>query len=373
MPNRQRALHINSYFLTNKIHNHFYSRLRRKRDDQILAPVHDHFIKDLVPDDVEVDFLFTDFDRKWFFPKVWKVVKLFYRREHEVAPFRYIHAHTLMSDGIPAFIISKLTGKPLVVSIRNTDITLFVSRSRIFKFIGKHILKSAEAVFFISPSLRRKILAHYPSLDGKNYYSLPNGLDDFWLKESSKGLKTPSSTSAVRLLFVGQIIPRKNLEILVDFLKTYDDKKYVLSVVGENTLGLDFEQIQSTLLGENEIHYLGKIADKVKLKKVYADHDVFVLLSLAETFGVVYIEALSSGLPIVYSENEGMDGFFPEGDVGFSCNNRSVTQLKEVLDHICANLAQMSDNAYQAAKTFSWDIIVENYIRQTEKIGNIDK
>lgn len=373
MLDQKRALHINSYFLTNTIHTQFYSHLRQRRGDQIIIPVHDHFSRDLVPDDVNVDFLFTAFDRKWFFPKVWKVVRLFLKRRHALAPFGYIHAHTLMSDGIPAYIISKLSGKPLVVSIRNTDITLFISRSRIFKFIGKHILNSSKAVFFISPSLKKKICSHYPSLDAQKYYSLPNGLADFWLQGTSGSLRPPACTTAIRLLFVGQIIPRKNLDVLINFLRTYDDKKYMLSVVGENTLGLDFDRLQQTLLGENEIHYLGKITDRGALKKVYAEHDVFVLLSLAETFGVVYIEAMSNGLPIVYSENEGMHGFFPEGQVGFSCDNQSISQLKAVLDRICADLPTMSDNAYQAAKAFSWDTIVENYMMQTKNIGNSEK
>ena len=55
--------------------------------------------------------------------------------------------------------------------------------------------------------------------------------------------------------------------------------------------------------------YYGEITDKKTLKNLYRENDMFVMPSKNETFGLVYIEALLQGLPILYAKNEGIEGF----------------------------------------------------------------
>jgi glycosyltransferase involved in cell wall biosynthesis len=57
---------------------------------------------------------------------------------------------------------------------------------------------------------------------------------------------------------------------------------------------------------------------KEKLLNNYRNSDIFIMPSYNETFGLVYIEAMSQGLPIIYTQNEGVDGYFKEGSVGYS-------------------------------------------------------
>ena len=58
--------------------------------------------------------------------------------------------------------------------------------------------------------------------------------------------------------------------------------------------------------------YLGKIYEKDKLQAVYAQNSIFAMPSLAETFGLVYVEAMSQGLSVLYTKGEGIDGLFEE-------------------------------------------------------------
>jgi glycosyltransferase involved in cell wall biosynthesis len=63
----------------------------------------------------------------------------------------------------------------------------------------------------------------------------------------------------------------------------------------------------------------------------------FLMPTLRETFGMVFIEAVFCGLPILYSRDWGVDGYFQPGDVGYCCDPRS-------LDDICAGIRFLSDN-----------------------------
>ncbi len=361
-----KTLHINSYFLSNKIHYNFYKELIKYREDQFLIPVHKHFKSADIPS-LDIDFVFNRLDRTIFVTKVWKVVRLFFKKKFP--SFDYVHGHTLMSDGIPSYIISVLKNKKLVISIRNTDLTLFVTRSWLFRKVGAMILKRAKGVFFISPTLQRKIEQIYPEIDRTKFFLLPNGLDDYWVSTIVNETKRPTQlNSKLKLLFVGELVPRKNLDIIIDFLRTYTDKSYKLTVIGKNTSGVDFNAINKELPAGNSVMYQGEIKDKGLLKEAYDNNDVFVLLSHAETFGVVYIEAMSRGLPILYSQNEGMDGFFKDGDIGYACDKSSIEDLKKKINLVLINYLQISNNALIASQSFNWAKITSDYIRTTELI-----
>src|SRR5690606_6143950 len=201
----KKCLHVNSYFLSNSIHYNLYKKLKKAKGDIFLIPVY-KFFKEKHIDGVDIDYVFTSLDKKVFFTKIPKVVFLFFKKKFN--NFDYIHAHTVISDGIPAAIISFFTSKPLVVSVRDTDISLFISGSIVFKLIAKLILKKSKAVFFISAALKEKIQYLYPTIDTSKFAMLPNGLDEFWVKNRiSQGNKLKNSKE-IHLLFVGEIIPR---------------------------------------------------------------------------------------------------------------------------------------------------------------------
>ncbi|RAV30988.1 glycosyltransferase family 4 protein [Sinomicrobium soli] len=353
------ALHINSYFLSNKIHYYFYKQLLKKRNDQFLIPVYKHFKQEDIPE-VDIDYVFGKVDKAIFVTKILKVVRLFYRKKYR--DFDYLHGHTLISDGIPTFILSLLLKKEFVVSVRITDISLFIRRSVVFKYVGRKILSKAKAVFFISPSLKSKIEELYPDLDSSKYHLMPNGLAPYWLEEKKTVRERPAFDQQVKLLFVGKIIPRKNIDILIKFLEKKQKYPYELTVAGENVLEMDFNKINSIFPPGNKIKYLGKLNSIEELRSAYDNNNIFVLLSLSETFGAVYTEALSRGLPIVYTRGEGVDGFFEEGEVGFSCSNSSVEELQEKMEQIILSYRNISTNAYKRSKDFDWDIIVHNYL-----------
>lgn len=99
--------------------------------------------------------------------------------------------------------------------------------------------------------------------------------------------------------------------------------------------------------------------DKEQLGVLLRQSHIFALPSFHETFGLVYVEVLSHGLPILYSEGAGVDGFFG-ASYGRSCNPHSTAS-------IIATIRQMMDSY----ETFSID---ESYIRQhfnRDKIADI--
>ena len=99
------------------------------------------------------------------------------------------------------------------------------------------------------------------------------------------------------------------------------------------------------------------------------ENDIFVMPSFQETFGLVYIEALSQGLPIVYSKGQGVDGYFDEGSVGYHVNPKKPNEIAESIDKIVNDYSAISYRCLEASKPFSWNEIARVYSNVYKKIS----
>jgi len=198
---------------------------------------------------------------------------------------------------------------------------------------------------------------------------IPNGIHDVWLNNLSPVQKIKEKTT-INLFYVGQIIKRKNIIALinaVDFLNAKENnRRYKLTIVGgENQYEQDYFKQFLDLVNTHEwLLYKGKITDKSKLIKIFRNHDIFTMPSFGELFGLTYPEALSQGLPIVFSKGEGIDGFFKENSVGVAVNPYNI-------ESIAQGIAIVARSTYKGLNKsitpFNWNAIAEEYKNIYEK------
>lgn len=81
-----------------------------------------------------------------------------------------------------------------------------------------------------------------------------------------------------------------------------------------------------------------------------------------ETFSLVHAEAMSQGLPVIYSRGQGFDGQFEDGVVGFSVQYDSPEEIAEKVIDIINNYEAISQNCVEKADKFDWDKIAGKYI-----------
>jgi glycosyltransferase involved in cell wall biosynthesis len=91
--------------------------------------------------------------------------------------------------------------------------------------------------------------------------------------------------------------------------------------------------------------------------------------SVRETFGLVYIEALSQGLPIIYSKGEAVDGYFDEATVGKKVNPESVSDIARAIASVRENYTAYIQGCTQEADKFSWKRIAERYISIYDEVA----
>lgn len=88
------------------------------------------------------------------------------------------------------------------------------------------------------------------------------------------------------------------------------------------------------------------------------------MVSKPETFGLVYVEALSQHLPIIYAKGQGFDGFYPDGYVGYPAEAGSSVDIADKIEQLMKNYAAIERNVelLNLDKDFSWGNIAQKYL-----------
>lgn len=360
-------LHIANDFCYTKVHSNLYKALDARGIDQVVfTPVR----KDTPVGKNEFDGKHTRF----VYANVVKPIhKFLYHRKAacvykalccdvDLREVNLVHATTLFTDGIQAYKLYKEYGLPYMVAVRNTDINDFMRMMPHTWLDGIKILLHAEKIFFISSALKTKFESSFvikPILSKIRHKLclIPNGIEDFYLDNLSRNTNYNKG-----VIYIGNFSANKNVkrlcEALIELRQEDEFNDITLTLIGG---GQDSNGDVSQVIEENKdfIKYLGPIFDKAEICKILRQNSVFAMPSITETFGLVYVEALSQNLAVIYTKGQGIDGYF-DASVGKAVKPLSVHDIKEALKSVLSNRDEYSNKSVEFEK-FRWEHIADSY------------
>lgn len=311
-----------------------------------------------VPENIHISRNYSQLDRILFFKKQTHLI-------HDLLPYvrqvDVIHAHTLFSAGYAAWKLHEQYGVPYIVAVRNTDVNVFFKYMLHLRHTGIRIMQDAYRVIFLSPAYREFTLNLYipKSLRQEIYEKslvVPNGIDDFFLTNRPDPREKVSSP--LSLLYVGEVNSNKNLELTVDAVRLLRQQgmNVKLTVVG-NIL----EEKYCKLIDQTSFLSYFPRCHKEEVVEHLRQSDIFVMPSHTETFGLVYAEAMSQGVPVLYTSGQGFDGQFPNGTVGYAVSDTDSAGLAERIRQVIAEYPRLSANCLANVSRFDWHRIAEEY------------
>ena len=322
----------------------------------------DEKYKSIMDDKVCHQECFSRKDRLVYFLKQWKIYRSVLNNV-DVKQYDLIHSHTLMNGGWVARNIKRKYKIPYVVTARNTDLNDYL-RIPLFIPIARLILNEASKIMFLSDTYRIAILKRCYgsntkkiSLMKEKTKVIPNGLEPFWLSNKSEAKR--NCHDVIRLLCVGKIDSNKNMRMIVEAMKelSYRGIQSNLTIVGQvvdNEVLCDLQRSQDVIL----VDFL----TKEELINYYRNSDIYVMPSITESFGRVYAEAMTQGVPVIYTSGQGFDGIFPEGEVGFSVDPHSPKDIADKIVRIRDNYSAISKGCVDNCGLFDWSEIADELI-----------
>lgn len=376
------VLHINSNYLTSKLHENLLDHLENENiHNTVYMPIKEETQENFLYEskyEVYHPIAFKNIDKFIF---TYKQRKIYQKLKQTVNPAQYdiIHAHTLFTDGNVAYRLKKEYGIPYIVAVRGfTDIDGFFKKRINLRKRGRQILKHADKIIFLSETNRQELLSKYIKNETfkkeimEKSIIIPNGINAEYFENKGQPKKLDPS-KPIRFIQVGQIRKRKNGLGSIQAIRLFMEKTGIeaqLLFVGKIVEKDYAEQINKEGQGLVTIHSPVEVNELIS---IYRENDIFIMPSFSETFGLVYPEAMSQGLPVLYTKGQGFDGQYEDGYVGYPACVDNPKDIAEKIQWIVKDYKELSENALEAYDKFNWEILSENYKEIYLNIVDISK
>lgn len=362
-------LHLNSNYHQSSIYHLMVKNLNECLDGsgRVYYPVHKSSSPlDTMPSFLDVSERLGRFDRFLYFYRNKKLIKDI-NRKYNIDNFNLLLSYSLFSNGYLAYTLYLKYKIPYIIIVQNTDVNMYFKKVVFLRNVGRKILNNAHRVVFISQPYKDLVLNKYvKSRDSEMIQQksvvIPFGIDDYWFDNlffQNKQL----NNNEIKLLFVGRVNQNKNVTTMINVCEYLIQKGYniTFTIVGN----IEEKDIGSQFKYHKFIKYI-PYANKEKLLQIYRQNDIFIMPSIKESFGLVYAEAMSQGLPVIYTRGQGFDQHFKDGKIGYSVDCFDIEEIANKIILIKEKYTEMSRDCVLAVDKFKWSKIVMEY----EKIIN---
>ena len=232
------------------------------------------------------------------------------------------------------------------------------------------LIGQANAIFANSRFTASKISALRPAKIEWSPYGSP----------LSSGKVPPPHARGERykILFVGRHIERKGIEFLIQAAKLLDPQKFEVRIVGKGNLTDSLKELAQKISAQNVI-FTGPLSPD-DLRKEYQESNCFVLPAIidskgdTEGLGVVLIEAMQYGLPVVASNVGGIPDVVVDGETGILVPEKDPKALASAFQKLESDPAYESELLKGAEKRieecFNWEKIAKKQIATYESLIN---
>lgn len=274
-----------------------------------------------------------------------------------------IHVHSMLYAGFAALLIYEKYGIPYVITEHSSAFARNLIPQETIDSL-KSVVKQAKACIAVSQKFSNYLETQFPS---SNWLYIPNIVnDDFFT--SPKVVGSTSLSSKIRIISICHLNKNKNTELLIRAFALVLEQVVGLNL--ELVIGGDGEEretlqnLVNTLELNNYVQFLGSLT-RSQVKQEINQSSMFVVSSKYETFGVVVVEALALGKPVVSTQCGGPESIINK-DVGVLVENDSVSELAKGILHVSTHL-----NDYDADTLRKY--CLENFSEKavTNKLTNI--
>jgi phosphatidylinositol alpha-mannosyltransferase len=243
---------------------------------------------------------------------------------------------------------------------------------RAFQPIIKRWQKRLHGSIAVSPAARRYVNNTFPG----EYEIIPNGID--YKHFSANVAPLPQyQDGKLNILFVGRLEKRKGLRYL---LEAYSKLKWEmpntrLIVVGPGNPDKESYRILSSH-GLRDVEFAGRVSYD-ELPRYYATADIFCSPATGgESFGIVLLEAMSAGKPVVASDIEGFRGIMTDGEQGLLVPKKDTGALANALGRLARDpelRSKLGGQGSRSAEDYRWEVVagrVEEYYNRCIQAAN---
>jgi glycosyltransferase involved in cell wall biosynthesis len=305
--------------------------------------------------------------KEGFLIKIQVLTFLFFNVIHSILKLRkmdVVHVQWPIPNGLGAIFLKKIYGIPYINTIHGEEVHL--SKRYHLLFALRWLVNNSSKTITNSTATRKFCLE--AGLDGDKIEVIPFGVDtDFF-----RPLDVYKDENIFQILSVGYLIERKGFEYLIRAMPLVLEKhkQARLKIVGSGPLESKLKELIYELDLGDEVEIVNNVSDE-ELLMIYNSSDLFVLPSIVDSqgntegLGVVLLEAMACGLPVIGSDVGGIPDIIEDEKTGLLVKEKDIVVLSKAILKLCNDenlLNKIASGGYdQIIKNFSWNIIGDKY------------
>lgn len=287
------------------------------------------------------------------------------KRLLEEQNFDVINTHFVLPTGPVGRYLAHRAGIPNILSVHGGDLydpSKFMSPHKhwLLREPAKRLLRNADKVVGQSLNTIANVEKYYD--DSIDCELIPLGIPRVAFKEPNRSDFDLEENDFV-LITIGRLVSRKGIDQLIDIFESMQDSSAKLLIVGGGPKQAEWEgQVLDRGLG-NRIRFVGQVNDEEK-NVLLACADLYVSTSQHEGFGLVFLEGMAAGLPVVCYNHGGQTDFINDGSNGYLVeldDKQTFQERIRLLENDRTLLSRLSAGSLETVEQYFIDRCAERY------------
>lgn len=313
---------------------------------------------------------------KFTFLKIIKIFIICFNIGKAIISFRPILCFYFISVKYPTFFIDALF--LIIIRILRVKYVLYIhgqimynigsNSSKFINFIVKKVLSGAFGAIILGENLRKDLNQFIP---GNRLFILPNAIEDF---ESEKIVRKKKDSDAIKVLFLSNLRRSKGIIEFLHMVKIVTFKfKNVKFIIAGPIRCISFKKEINNFIKDEELYTFIEMPGGVygvQKENLFQNCDIFVFPTHDEAFGLVNLEALKWGLPIVSTNVGAIPEIVHHGVNGFIVEPRDANKLADYLMILLKDSELRTKMGNAGKEIYTKFFTINNYEKRLKKIIN---
>ena len=269
--------------------------------------------------------------------------------------FDLIHAHVALPDGYAGMKIAQKYKKPLIVNIHGQDFQQTIFKNNKCKKNIEKTINFSEKTIVVSKKLKR-ISENNLQISSNKIKVVSNGINRNDI--NTKTIKNFQEYKGKKvILSVSHLVKTKGIDLNLKAISILKQKYQgiIYLIIGEGKEKKKLKKLIDELNLQNMVKLIGEVSH-CKVMECMSFCNIFSLPSWNEGFGVVYLEAMAQGKPVIGCQGEGIEDFVEHGKTGLLVKPKDVDSLVKAMDYLLSNPDEARAIGGRARK-----LVLENY------------
>ncbi|MBH1942057.1 glycosyltransferase [Mobilitalea sibirica] len=270
-----------------------------------------------------------------------------------------IHAHTIGFDGAISVRLKEKYNIPVSITAHGSDVVIPIEDKKLSYIIS--ICRRANTVVTVSSKLKNILIKEAPDL---NVQVILNGFNNQYCSEVPKKKHS--------IIQVSNLIEQKKVDITLKAVATlYKEYRDVtLTVIGDGPEKNHLKELCTQLNISDIVNFTGQISNCEVLKRM-SETEVFIMPSIKEGLGIVYLEAMASGCLTIGTRGEGIEDIIKNKVNGFLIEADNIEMIITYVRSCFENTEYnklITQNGKESVKVLTWETNAKKYTSLFEEI-----